>query len=95
MFAYTSPNESPPRLTLKLDPLHGQILRTTYAAVQPGYHMNKDHWNTVLLDGTIPEEELLMWIDESYEIIVGNLTAENRRRLADRGRKGANTSQPR
>ena len=73
MFAYVSPDESPPRLTIKLDPLHGQLLRATYNAVRPGYHMNKDHWNTVLLDGSVSNEEVLSWIDESYELVVDNL----------------------
>ena len=82
MFAYMSPDESPPRLTIKLDPLHGQLLRATYDAMRPGYHMNKDHWNTVLLDGSIPEEELLTWIDESYELVVDGLPVRLRRALA-------------
>jgi predicted DNA-binding protein (MmcQ/YjbR family) len=83
MFAYASPDESPPRLTVKLDPLHGQLLRATYDAVRPGYHMNKDHWNTVLLDGSIADDELLTWIDESYELVVDNLPIRLRRALAD------------
>ena len=83
MFAYVSPDESPPQFTIKLDPLHGQLLRATYDAVRPGYHMNKDHWNTVLLDGSIPEEELLTWIDESYELVVDGLPVRLRRALED------------
>jgi len=83
MFAYVSPAESPPRLTLKLDPLQGQLLRSTYDAVRPGYHMNKDHWNTVFLDGSVPEEELLTWIDESYGLVVSALSARLRKELAD------------
>jgi predicted DNA-binding protein (MmcQ/YjbR family) len=81
MFAYLSPDEFPPRLTLKLDPLQGQLLRAAYDAVRPGYHMNKDHWNTFLLDGSVPEEELLTSIDESYELVVSNLTRSKRRAL--------------
>ena len=81
MFAYVSPDESPPRVTIKLAPLHGQLLRAAYDAVRPGYHMNKDHWNTVLLDGSVPEEELLMSIDESYELVVFNLTRSKRKAL--------------
>jgi len=82
MFAYAAPNESPPRLTIKLDPLNGQQLRAAYDAVLAGYHMSKDHWNTVLLDGSIPEEELLTWIDESYELVVDRLPIRLRRELA-------------
>ena len=47
MFAYLSPTQSPPWLTLKLDPVLGQLVRGTHAAVRPGYHMNKEHWNTI------------------------------------------------
>jgi len=83
MFAYLSPTESPPRLTIKLEPLDGQILRATYAAVRPGYHMNKDHWNTVFLDGSVSEEELLAWIDNSYDLVVEGLPPPIRRRLQE------------
>jgi len=50
MFALVAP-DSPARITLKLEPLHGQLLRAQNASVLPGYHMNKDHWNTVVLEG--------------------------------------------
>jgi predicted DNA-binding protein (MmcQ/YjbR family) len=84
MFAYVSPDESPPRITLKLDPLHGLLLRASYDAVRPGYHMNKDHWNTFLLDGSVPEEELLASVDESYGLVVSGLTRSKRRALEQR-----------
>jgi predicted DNA-binding protein (MmcQ/YjbR family) len=83
MFAYSSPNDVPPNITIKLDPLHGQMLRTAYEAVRAGYHMNKEHWNTITLDGSIPEEELLSWIDESYSLVRSKLPQRIRRRLAD------------
>ena len=83
MFAYSSPNNVPPSITIKLDPLLGQMLRSTYAAVQAGYHMNKDHWNTISLDGSIPEEELLSWIDESYTLVHSSLTKKAKQQLAD------------
>ena len=73
MFAYASPDESPPSITIKLDPLHGQILRATYDAVSAGYHMTKEHWNTIQLDGTVPDDELLTWIDESYTLVFSKL----------------------
>ncbi len=85
MFALTAPNDVPPRITIKLDPLLGQVLRSTYEAVQAGYHMNKEHWNTITLDGSIPEEELLTWIDESYTLVVSNLPKRIRRLLAETG----------
>ena len=73
MFAFGSPSETPPKITIKLDPLHGQMLRSTYEAVQAGYHMNKEHWNTIILDGSIPEEELLSLLDESYWLVFSSL----------------------
>ena len=83
MFAYTAPNNFPPRLTIKLDPIQGQMIRASYEAVQAGYHMNKEHWNTIALDGSVPEEEFLSWIDESYELVVANLPASARRKLTE------------
>ena len=83
MFAYSSPNKVPPSITIKLDPLHGQMLRSTYEAVQAGYHMNKEHWNTITLDGSIPQDELLSWIDESYILVHASLTKKVRQQLAD------------
>ncbi|MFC2095562.1 MmcQ/YjbR family DNA-binding protein [Candidatus Bipolaricaulota bacterium] len=82
MFAYSSPDNSPPSITIKLDPLHGQVLRSTYKAVQAGYHMNKEHWNTITLDGSIPEEELLSWIDESYTLVRSKLPRKIKTQLA-------------
>ena len=43
----------------------------TYSAVQPGYHQNKEHWNTIILDATVPEKEIRRMIAESYDLIVG------------------------
>lgn len=61
-------------INLKCDPEHAVELREKYAAVQPGYHMSKKHWNTVLIDGSIPDKLLRQWIDESYQLVVGGLT---------------------
>jgi len=85
MFALTAPDGVPPRIAVKLDPLLGQLLRSTYEAVQADYHMNKEHWNTITLDGSIPEEELLTWIDESYTLVISSLPNRVRRHLADYG----------
>lgn len=58
-------------INLKCDPLLAIELRERYSSVTPGYHMNKKHWNTVLLDGSIPDKEILSWIDHSYEMVAG------------------------
>ena len=58
-------------INLKCDPLLAIELRERYSSVTPGYHMNKKHWNTVLLDGSVPDKEILSWIDHSYEMVAG------------------------
>lgn len=83
MFAYLSPNQDPPWLTLKLHPVMGQLARSTHAAVHAGYHMNKDHWNTIHLDDSVPDDEVLAWIEESYELVVAGLTRAKRQQLHD------------
>jgi predicted DNA-binding protein (MmcQ/YjbR family) len=59
-------------INLKCDPELAIELRERYASVTPGYHMNKKHWNTVYLDGTVPDKEICSWIDHSYRLIAGN-----------------------
>jgi predicted DNA-binding protein (MmcQ/YjbR family) len=61
-------------VNLKVDPEQGVELREQYPAVQPGYHMNKKHWITVLMDGSIPDRLLLQWVDISYDLVVLGLT---------------------
>jgi predicted DNA-binding protein (MmcQ/YjbR family) len=80
MFALVAPDR-PLRITLKLEPLHGQLLRAQNASVLPGYHMSKDHWNTVVLDGGVVDDELADWIGESYSLVVERLPRRERERL--------------
>jgi len=56
-------------INLKCDPSLALELREKYSSVIPGYHMNEKHWNTVLIDGTIPDKEIFSWIDHSYNLI--------------------------
>jgi len=58
-------------LNLKCDPSYAIELRERYSSVIPGYHMNKKHWNTINLDGTVPDKEIFSWIDHSYVIVKG------------------------
>ena len=58
-------------INLKCDPVLAIDLRERYSSVIPGYHMNKKHWNTVLLDGSVPDKEVFSWIDHSYDLIAG------------------------
>lgn len=82
MFALVAWENDPLTVTLKCEPGQALFLRDVYAAVRPGYHMNKTHWNTVTLDGTIPEAELLGMIDDSYALVVKSLTRDQRDELA-------------
>ena len=73
MFAILSLDAAPTSINLKCDPDEAIILRERYSGVIPGYHMNKQHWNTVVLDGSFSNTELLKWIDNSYDLIVAGL----------------------
>jgi predicted DNA-binding protein (MmcQ/YjbR family) len=68
MFALTD-LEGPLSVNLKCDPELALELREKYPSVKPGYHMNKQHWNTVEIDGTISDRLIIGWIDHSYEMI--------------------------
>ena len=57
-------------VNLKCDPSLAVELRERYTSVIPGYHMNKKHWNTVLLNGSIPDKEVYAWIDHSYNQVL-------------------------
>ena len=82
MFALVPLGQPPGSVSLKCDPHLAAGLRARYAAVTPGYHLNKRHWNTVALDDSVPDEELLELIDHSYELVVARLTKAARNRLA-------------
>lgn len=77
MFALTSLDDFS-SVNLKSDPEIAIELREKYEAVQPGYHMNKKHWNTVLIDGSVPDRQLKAWVDASYELVVLGLTKKQK-----------------
>lgn len=68
-------------INLKCDPERAVDLRERYSSVEPGYHMNKIHWNTVKIDGKIPDKLIYEWIDHSYELIIDSLPETKRARL--------------
>jgi len=65
-------------INLKCDPEQAVLLREQYPAVLPGYHMNKKHWNTVLMDGSLPDKLVKQWIDNSYNLVAARLPAKVR-----------------
>ncbi|HJW37292.1 MAG TPA: MmcQ/YjbR family DNA-binding protein [Candidatus Udaeobacter sp.] len=81
MFALASLDEIPATANLKCDPDLALELRDRYEQVQPGYHMNKKHWNTVEIDSGIPDAELRKMIDHSYELVVRSLPKTRREKL--------------
>ena len=81
MFALTGIGDHPTTVNLKCDPERAIELRERYEAVQPGYHMNKTHWNTIALDGSLSDAELRELIDHSYTLIVQSLKKADRERL--------------
>ena len=81
MFATLVEEDRLARMNLKCDPHEALMLRDIFPAVVPGYHMNKTHWNTVYLDGSIPRGELERMIDASYALVVGKLTRKQRTAL--------------
>ncbi len=81
MFATLTHEAGLARVNLKCDPDQAVALREKYPAVQPGYHMNKKHWNTVFLDGTLSDAELQRMIDHSYELVINNLPTDELDRL--------------
>jgi predicted DNA-binding protein (MmcQ/YjbR family) len=77
MFALTD-LEGPFSLNLKCDPEKAVDLRERYPSVQPGYHMNKKHWNTIIVDGTVDDEMIYEWTDHSYHLVVISLSKKER-----------------
>lgn len=78
MFALVAWQETPLKISLKCDPMEALFLRDMYTAVTPGYHLNKRHWNTITLDGSVPEAELRRMIDDSYVLVVQGLKKAER-----------------
>ena len=70
-FAWTYHREGKLCVNVKVNPEWRDLWRQTYAAVIPGYHQNKEHWNTIILDGSIPVKEVQRMIAESYDLVCG------------------------
>lgn len=69
MFALIAEGSNPIRLSLKCDPQLAVVLREKYESVMPGYHLNKKHWNTLILTGQLPLEEIQGFIRHSYDLV--------------------------
>lgn len=71
MFALIPEKSNPVRISLKCDPQLSLVLREKYETVLPGYHLNKKHWNTIILSGQLPWEEIQGFIRHSYDLVTG------------------------
>ena len=78
MFGFLRYKNGIAHINLKCKPDEAMVIRDIFEAVIPGYHMNKEHWNTVILNGTVPREEIEKMIDTSYSLVVGNIRKSDR-----------------
>jgi len=81
IFALVSENETPLRINVKCNPDEAQVLRDMHKSIIPGYHMNKEHWNTLILDGTLPDKLIFKMIDDSYDLVVKGLKKSDQEKL--------------
>jgi predicted DNA-binding protein (MmcQ/YjbR family) len=81
MFALLAETVTPVQLSLKVDPDYGDVLRATYPAIQPGYHLNKQHWITLTLNESLESALIQSLIDDSYRLVVRGLPRAARARL--------------
>lgn len=70
--------ENKPIFTIKLEPSYGELLRLQYKDIIPGYHMNKEHWNSLYLDGNVPKEVVMDMIDKGYTVVLNSFSKKAR-----------------
>jgi predicted DNA-binding protein (MmcQ/YjbR family) len=87
MFALSRLDAEPLEVSVKCEPELAEQLRLTYAAIRPGYHLNKRHWNTITLDGTLADATVFDLVEDSYDLVVDRLSVTQRELL--RSRAGA------
>ena len=75
--------ENKPIFTLKLDPIYGFALREQYSFIVPGYYMDKEHWNSLYLDGDVPDEVVKHMIDNAYEVVLKSLSKKLLKEIMD------------
>lgn len=81
IFALSRLDATPLRVSLKCEPGLAEQLRKAHDAVRPGYHLNKRHWNTVTIDGSLRHETIRDMVEDSYDLIVSKLPRARRRAL--------------
>jgi predicted DNA-binding protein (MmcQ/YjbR family) len=81
MFALSALERVPLDVSVKCEPDIALDLRASYAAIRPGYHLNKRHWNTITLDGSLPDQLIRDLIEDSYDLVVSALPKRTREEL--------------
>lgn len=81
MFSLTNNIDNFDLINVKCDPEEAVDFRERYQAVIPGYHMNKKHWNSIRMDQSIPDEQIKIWIENSYQIILSKLPKKVKKEL--------------
>ena len=79
IFALTRLTERPLRISLKCEPALAEGLRAAHPEIIPGYHLNKRHWNTVMLDGELDDQMVLEMLEDSYDLVVAGLAKAKQR----------------
>lgn len=78
MFCFTALDREDLRINLKCEPDEAIEMREMFPSVQPGFHMNKRHWNTIIIDGTVSDSMLKKWIEKSYRLVISGLPKKER-----------------
>ena len=81
MFALARETSDPLSVSVKCEPLLAEQLRAAHPAITPGYHLNKRHWNTVTIDGSLPDTMIADMIEDSYDLVVSSLSRARQRAL--------------
>ncbi len=81
MFALSRATSDPLTVSVKCEPLLAEQLRAVHPAIAAGYHLNKRHWNTVTLDGSLPDAMIADMVEDSYDLVVSALSRARQRAL--------------
>lgn len=80
-FLLAGMGKNPVEFNVKCNPENAIALREKFPCVQPGYHMNKKHWNTIIADGSVSKKQLCEWIDQSYDLVVDGLNKTLKKKM--------------
>ena len=76
-------NDNPYYITLKLEPLEGEFLRREFEDIIPGYYMNKIHWNSVKVSGSVPDDVVRDMLDHAYDVVLGSFSREKQKEILE------------